>query len=256
MIFDSHAHYNDKRFNDIRDEIITEVLNGDVTRIMNAGTNIKSSLESIELAEKYEQVYASVGIHPHDTEKIQNETETINKIYELLDHEKVLALGEIGLDFHYDFSERDIQMKWFDIQMQIAADTGYPVIIHDREAHGACYDMAMKYPKVTGIFHSYSGSSEMAAELIKRGWYVSFSGVITFKNAAKIIDVVKSAPLDRILIETDCPYLAPHPMRGKMNHSGYLKYTAEKVAELKDIAYEDVCKITSDNACTVYRIGG
>ena len=254
MIFDSHAHYNDKRFDDNRDEILGEVLNGGIGRIMNAGTNIGTSIESIALAEKYGQIYASVGIHPHDTEKIENEQQTIDKIYELLQHEKVNALGEIGLDFHYNFSARDIQQKWFDIQMQIAADTGYPVIIHDREAHGMCYDMAVKYPSVTGIFHSYSGSAEMAAELIKRGWYISFSGVITFKNAAKITEVVKTIPLDRMLIETDCPFLAPHPMRGKLNHSGYMVYTAEKAAELCGVTYDELCKITYDNACDIYRM--
>ena len=254
MIFDSHAHYNDKRFNDIRDDIITEVFNSGVTRIMNVGTNVESSLESIALAEKYENIYASAGIHPHDTEKIQDETQTIGEIYRLLQHEKVMALGEIGLDFHYDFSPRDIQQKWFDIQMRIAADTGYPVIIHDREAHGACFDTACKYPNVTGIFHSYSGSIEMAAELIKRGWYISFSGVITFKNAGRILEVVKTIPLDRLLIETDCPFLAPHPMRGKLNHSGYMIYTAEKAAELHDISCEELCEITYSNACAVYKI--
>lgn len=255
MIFDSHAHYDDKRFNDIRDDVITEVFNGEVSRIMNVGSNIKSSLASINLAEKYENIYAAVGVHPHDTAKIQNETETIGRIYELLQHDKVKAVGEIGLDFYYDFSPRETQAKWFDIQMRIAADVGYPVIIHDREAHGQCFDMIKKYPNVTGIFHSYSGSSETAAELIKRGWYISFSGVVTFKNATKITEVVKTIPLNRLLIETDCPYLAPHPMRGKINNSGYLKYTAEKIAELKKITYEELCKITYDNACAVYRIG-
>jgi len=255
MIFDSHAHYNDKRFDDIRDDIITEVLNGGINRIMNVGTNVESSLESITLAEKYENIYASAGVHPHDTEKIHDEKQTIDEIYKLLQHEKVMALGEIGLDFHYDFSARDIQMKWFDIQMKIAADTGYPVIIHDREAHGACFDMACKYPGVTGIFHSYSGSSEMAAELIKHGWYISFSGVITFKNAAKILEVVKTIPLDRLLIETDCPFLAPHPMRGKLNHSGYIIYTAEKAAELHGVSFEEMCGVTYSNACAVYKIG-
>lgn len=255
MIFDSHAHYDDKRFNDIREDVLTEVFNGEVSRIMNVGSNIKSSLASIALAEKYENIYAAIGIHPHDTVKIQNETETIGRIYELLQHDKVKAFGEIGLDFHYDFSPRDTQAKWFDIQMRIAADVGYPVIIHDREAHGQCFDMIKKYPNVTGIFHSYSGSSEIAAELIKRGWYISFSGVVTFKNATRITEVVKTIPLNRLLIETDCPYLAPHPMRGKINNSSYLKYTAAKMAELKKITYEELCKITYDNACAVYRIG-
>lgn len=252
--FDSHAHYNDKRFDDIRDEIIPDVINSGVSRIMNVGSNIKSSLESIELAEKYKNIYASVGIHPHDTGKIIDEKQTIDNIYDLLNHEKVMALGEIGLDFHYDFSERDVQLKWFDIQMQIAVDTGYPVIIHDREAHGACFEMVTKYPKATGIFHSYSGNIEMAAELIKRGWYISFSGVITFKNAGRILEVVRTIPLDRLLIETDCPYLAPHPMRGKLNHSAYMKYTIEKAAEIHGISYEEMCAITYNNACAIYRM--
>lgn len=253
-IFDTHAHYNDERFDGERDNIIAEVLSYGVEYVLNAGTNIETNNECIALAEKYPQFYASVGIHPHDTSKITDEKETLDALRYQLAHEKVVAVGEIGLDFHYDFSDRETQIKWFRLQMELAAETGYPVIIHDREAHGMCMDMVRDFSSVTGIFHSFSGSAETAAELIERGWYISFSGVVTFKNAHRILDVVRSVPAEHMLIETDCPYLAPHPMRGKLNRSDYLRYTASKIAEAKDMTAEKLCEITLSNGKRIYGI--
>ncbi len=253
-IFDTHAHYNDERFDGERDKIISEVLSNGVEYVLNAGTNITANKECIALTESYPQFYASVGIHPHDTSKIIDDKETIDALKLQLTHQKVVAVGEIGLDFHYDFSDRETQMKWFRYQMELAAETGYPVIIHDREAHGPCMDMVRDFPSVTGIFHSFSGSAETASELIKLGWFVSFSGVVTFKNAHRILDVVRSVPAENMLIETDCPYLAPHPMRGKLNRSDYLRYTASAIAEAKDMDAEKLCEITLDNGKKIYRI--
>lgn len=253
-IFDTHAHYNNERFDGERDNIIAEVLQDGVEYVMNAGTNIETNNECIALAGKYPQFYASAGIHPHDTSKITDEKETLDALRYQLTHEKVVAVGEIGLDFHYDFSDRETQIKWFRLQMELAAEYGYPVIIHDREAHGPCMDMVRDFSSVTGIFHSFSGSAETAAELIERGWYISFSGVVTFKNAHRILDVVRSVPVEHMLIETDCPYLAPHPMRGKLNRSDYLRYTASKIAEAKDISAEKLCEITLSNGKRIYGI--
>lgn len=253
-IFDTHAHYNDDRFDNERDSIIAEVLSNGVEYILNAGTNIASNNECIALTGSYPQFYASVGIHPHDTSKVTGDKETLDILKLQLDNQKVAAIGEIGLDYHYDFSDRDTQMKWFRLQMELAAETGYPVIIHDREAHGPCMDMVRAYPSVTGIFHSFSGSAETAAELIKLGWFVSFSGVVTFKNAHRILDVVRSVPAENMLIETDCPYLAPHPMRGKLNRSDYLCYTASVIAETKGMPVEKLCEITLNNGKKIFRI--
>ena len=227
-IIDTHAHYDDARFDENREAVIAGVLHtGYIRNIVNVGCDIASSKTSLALAHKYPHFYAACGIHPHECGKIADAKKTLAQLEELLSDKKCVALGEIGLDYHYDFSDREIQKQWFEYQMQLAEKLDMPVVIHDREAHGDCMDIVRKYPNVRGEFHSFSGSAETAAELIKRGWYISFSGVITFKNASKILDVVKSVPPERIMIETDCPYLAPVPMRGKDNNSSYLKYTAE-----------------------------
>lgn len=256
-LFDTHAHYNDERFDGERDKIIAEVINNGVEYILNAGTDIETSQISIDLADTYPQFYASVGVHPHEASKITGltgEKDTVLRLKQQLNSKKAVAIGEIGLDFHYDFSDRETQMKWFRLQMDLAAETGYPVIIHDREAHGPCLEIVSEYPSVTGIFHSFSGSVETAARLIERGWYISFSGTVTFRNANRILDVVRSVPVERMLIETDCPYLAPHPMRGKLNRSDYLCYTAAKIAEIKCIDTDKLAEITLENGKRIYDI--
>lgn len=258
-VFDSHAHYDDKRFDSElnRNEIINELISAkDVCGIVNSGTNIETSGKSLELANKYDIFYATVGIHPNDSMYIdeKDSDSVIGCLKSMLKEDKAVAIGEIGLDFYYDGFDRAVQERWFIRQMDLAREVNMPVVIHDRDAHGAVMDILRQYPDVTGILHSFSGSREMAAELIRMGWYISFSGVITFKNATRIAEVVKSIPKDRILIETDCPYLAPHPMRGKCNHSGYLKYTAAKAAELLEMSYDEFCSQICENALSVFRI--
>lgn len=254
-IIDTHAHYDDSRFDDNRDEVIADVLNiGYIRNIINAGCSIEGSKAGQALSRKYPQFYFTAGIHPHDSGKAGDRDRALFELEGLLRDPKCVALGEIGLDYHYDFSDRETQKKWFEWQMQLAQRLGVPVAIHDREAHGDCMDMVRKFPDVIGEFHSFSGSAEMAKELVKRGWYISFSGVITFKNASKILEAVKAVPLDRIMIETDAPYLAPVPMRGKTNVSSYMKYTAEAAANVLGIDVEEFCSITTENAKRLFGI--
>lgn len=253
-IIDTHAHYDDSRFDDNRDEVIADVLNiGYIRNIINAGCSIEGSKAGQALSKKYPQFYFTAGIHPHDSVEIKDRDRTLFELEGLLRDPKCVALGEIGLDYYYDY-DRDVQKNWLEWQMQMAQRMGKPVAIHDREAHGDCMDMVRKYPDVIGEFHSFSGSAEMAKELVKRGWYISFSGVITFKNASKILEAVKAVPLDRIMIETDAPYLAPVPMRGKTNVSSYMKYTAEAAASVLGIDVEEFCSITTENAKRLFGI--
>ena len=254
LLFDTHAHYDDDRFNEDRDALIGTLAENGVGAVVDIGCSFDSIPKAVSLAEKYSFFYASVGLHPNDAQAAEDNPDTLNMLKEYLKNPKVVAIGEIGLDYYWDEVSRDIQKKWFRSQMALAAETGYPVIIHDREAHGDTLEIIKEFPTVTGILHSYSGSPEMAGELLKRGYYISFSGVLTFKNAAKLPDVAKTVPLDRMLIETDCPYLAPHPHRGKRNDSILMRHTAEKLAEIKGLTYEEVCNITFENAKRVYRL--
>jgi TatD DNase family protein len=252
MLFDSHAHLDDKRFDPDRDEIIGNLQKSGVGGMLNAASSLDSIGRSIELAEKYDFIVASAGVHPSDTRELNEEN--FNKIEKALAHPKVKAVGEIGLDYHYPDTNKPVQQKWFKRQMALAADADLPVIIHDREAHGDCLNMVRQF-SVRGVFHSYSGSIEMAAILMEMGYYISFTGVITFHNARGILDVVRWAPIDRVLIETDCPYLTPEPYRGKRNQSAYVRYVAEKIAELKKMPFRQVAEITSQNARELFRIG-
>lgn len=259
-LFDTHAHYYDEWFSDEADTILRdEVFGGKVGRVVNVGTNNKNNLICIESTHTYDGMYAAVGIHPEDVRYIEGNAESeIAELERIILREqsggngKIVAIGEIGYDFHYDGYDKEKQEKYFELQMQLAEKLGLPVVIHDREAHGPSFDMVLKYPKVRGIFHSYSGSAEMARELVKRGWYISFSGVLTFKNAERVREVAASVPLDRILVETDAPYLAPHPYRGKRNHSGLMEYTVAALADLKGISFDEAAEITYNNACEVF----
>ncbi len=251
-LFDSHAHYEDKKFDAVRSELMTALpLPGEhsplgVCGILNCGCDHESTQTCIALAEQYPFVYAAAGIHPHEAGR--EDIQTLSWLYQALRHPKVVALGEIGLDYHYDFSPRDVQKKVLDIQFQIARETKKPVVIHDREAHGDCMTFVRKYTDVRGVFHSYSGSGEMAKELIKHGWYISYSGSVTFKNAHNLRDSVLSVPLDRILVETDAPYLAPVPHRGKRNDSHLMYATVETLAQLKRMPPLEIAQITCINA--------
>jgi TatD DNase family protein len=247
MLIDTHAHYDDKKFNGDRHETINAVRKSGVDIIINSGANIKSSRASADLAGKYDFMYAAVGVHPHDAERTPEDT--LDILAGLLKNKKVLAVGEIGLDFFRNFSDKDSQRRWFKKQMDFAADMNYPAVIHDRDAHGECLDTAKFYKgRVKGVFHCFSGSTEMARELVKLGYMASFGGVVTFENARVCREVIRELPLEYILLETDCPYLAPHPHRGKRNDSGYLPLIAEKIAEIKNITADRVILQTGENA--------
>lgn len=255
-LFDTHAHYDDARFDADRDELLSSIEKEGVGFIVDVGCSFNSIPKAFELTRKYGFMYFSVGFHPNDAASAEDygEKRSLDMLRSYLADPKCVAIGEIGLDYHWDDVPREMQKRWFELQLQLALETGYPVIIHDREAHGDVMDILRRYKGVTGILHSFSGSPEMADELIKMGWYISFSGVLTFKNAAKLPEVAVRVPLDRMLIETDCPYLAPHPKRGERNDSSLMAYTAMRLAEIKGLSYDEVCRITAENAKRVYRL--
>lgn len=250
-IFDSHAHYDDRRFDGDRDEVLAALPEKGVGFVMNAACHLESAKESIRLAEKYDYVYASAGVHPHDAKDAPADLSA--RLRELLCHPKVKAVGEIGLDYHYDFSPRDVQIKIFEEQLALARELDLPVIIHDREAHADMLRILREYTP-RGIMHCYSGSAEMAKEILDLGLYIGFTGVVTFKNARKTLEAAAAVPLDRLLIETDCPYMAPEPYRGKRCDSSMLNKTAEVLAKVKNITAQELLDVTFDNAKKIYDI--
>jgi TatD DNase family protein len=254
MLFDTHAHYDDKQFDEDRHEVIKRAYESGVSYILNASSNVESSVESISLSQRYDFIYAAVGIHPHDALECNNNI--IPALADFAVMEKVVAIGEIGLDYHYDFSPREIQRHWFSRQIDLAKNLGLPIVVHNRDAHEDVMKIIKKEDaaKVGGVFHCYSGSVEMARELLNENFYISIGGPVTFKNARKAVEVVKYVPCDRLLVETDCPYLAPKPHRGKRNDSSYIKFIAEKIAEIKDIAFEEIAEMTTNNAKLLFRI--
>lgn len=247
MLFDSHAHLDDKQFDKDRDDVILNAKNNGVGRIINVGADLNSSYTSLELARKYNHIFSACGIHPHDANTYSADVEKQLRL--IAKDQNTVAVGEIGLDYHYDNSPRDLQKTVYKKQINLAGELGLPIIIHNRDAHKDCMDIlkAEKTYEMTGVFHCYSGSAEMAREIIKLGFYISFTGVITFKNARKTLEVLKAVPVDRLLVETDCPYMAPEPMRGKRNNPGYVKYTAVKMAETLEIDYTELCRILWKN---------
>ena len=245
MYFDTHAHYCDKRFNEDRDELLGSMIGSGISLILNAGSSLRTSKFSLELADKYPFIYASVGIHPHDAKSMTDDT--VSELGKLLSQPKAMAVGEIGLDYHYDFSPRDVQRMRFREQLELARRLDKPVIIHEREALQDTLDIVRDFGDLTGVFHCYSGSRETAKTVLDMGWYLSFTGIVTFKNARRTLEVVEIMPADRIMLETDCPYMAPEPMRGKRNSSLYLPYIAEKIAEVRGVSAEDVAAITMEN---------
>ncbi|MEG1165215.1 MAG: TatD family hydrolase [Oscillospiraceae bacterium] len=253
MFFDTHAHYTDEVFNEDREKTLQAVYDSGVELVLNAACDRESSLAAIELSEKYPFVYASVGWHPHDAKSFTAESEVL--IRQWCKNPKVRAIGEIGLDYYYDLSERDIQREVLTRQMELARELDMPVIIHDRDAHAECMEIIRKFPGVRGEFHCYSGSAEMAKEILSWGWYLGFTGVITFKNARRALEVLEVCPTDRILIETDCPYLAPVPNRGSRNDSRNLVYIAAKIAETLGMDTEQVVKMTNENGRRFFGIG-
>ena len=253
MLFDTHAHMNDEAFAQDRDSLIAALPGQGVGLVMNPGCDWPSSLEAIALAEKFDHVYAAVGSHPDACDKVDDALmEEYRKLCKL--HPKVKAIGEIGLDYHYEDIPREIQQKAFRMQMQLAKELALPVIVHERDAHQDGLAIVDEFPEVTGVFHCYSGSMEMAKELIKRGWYIGFTGVLTFKNARKAVEVAANIPLERLVLETDCPYMAPEPFRGKRNDPGKLYRMAEKLAEIRNLSVEEIQQITTENGKRLYRI--
>lgn len=252
MLFDTHVHMNDPIFDEDREEVLLGLKDKGVELMMNVGCCLDSSKDCIAMAEKYPFVYASVGTHPDAADEVNEGV--IEKYRQMAAHEKVKAIGEIGLDYYYETVPRENQIKAFRMQMELAKELDMPVIIHERNAHDDGMKVVKDFKGVTGVFHCYSGSAEMARQLVNMGWYIGFTGVLTFKNARKAVETAQAIPLERIVLETDCPFMAPEPFRGKRNDPGYLYRMAEKLAELRGISVEQVHEITTENAKRLYRL--
>lgn len=255
LIFDAHAHYDDDKFNEDREEVMSSLPQKGVFAVVNNGVDMETSLKAIEFAEKYPHFYAAVGIHPESVTDMDctRIDEYISKIGEMLSHKKVVAIGETGLDYYWDIPKAE-QHIVFEKQLQLAADTKKPIVIHDREAHGDTMEYLRKY-KPFGLLHCYSGSVEMLKEVLRMGkMSISLGGTVTFKNARVPVEVAKEVPMGRLMLETDAPYLAPVPFRGKRCDSALIIHTAEKIAEIRGMSTEDVLKYTKENACKFYGI--
>ena len=254
MIFDTHAHYDDEAFDEDRDEVLTSLREWGVGTVVNVGASMEGSRRSVSLSEQYEFVYSAVGVHPDEVGELREED--MEWMREQLQKPKVVAVGEIGLDYYWDKEGHDLQKKWFLRQLELAKELKKPVIIHSREAAADTMELlkANYHGEMPMVMHCYSYSMEMAREYRKMGLYLGIGGVLTFKNAKKLKEVVENIPLTSIVLETDCPYMAPEPNRGKRNNSAYIRYVAEKIAELKGITYEEVVEQTEKNAREMYRL--
>ncbi len=254
MLFDTHAHLDDEAFQEDRQALLASLPAQGLGLVMNPGCSLASSRNASRLSREYDYLYAAVGSHPDAADEVD---EAVLDEYRALCREnpKIKAIGEIGLDYHYEDIPREIQLRAFRAQMALARELNLPVIVHEREAHEDGMKVVEEFPEVTGVFHCYSGSAEMAKELVKRGWYIGFTGVLTFKNARKAVETVKSIPLDRIVLETDCPYMSPEPFRGRRNDPGRLVYMAKKLAELRGLTEAEIRAVTMENGKRLYRIG-
>ena len=253
MFFDTHAHYDDGRFDSDRASLLAALPERGVGCIVNCGSDVSSSRTSLDLAKRFPHVYAAAGIHPEAAGEYT--ADDLAAVEAMLGEEKVVAVGEIGLDYYYeDAAPREIQLELLRIQLRLALEKDLPVVIHDREAHADSLMAVKELPGLRGVFHCYSGSVEMARELTELGWYFSFGGAVTFKNARKAPEVVASLPPERILLETDCPYLAPVPFRGKRCDSTLLPYTAAAIASFRGVTAEEIELLTWQNACTFFQI--
>ena len=253
MLFDTHAHMDDRAFDVDREALLASLPEQGVGLLMNPGCSLESSRNASLLSQQYDYIYAAVGSHPDAADEVDaavlEEYRTLCKL-----NTKIKAIGEIGLDYHYEDIPREIQQKAFRAQMALAKELDLPVIVHEREAHEDGMKIVEEFPEVGGVFHCYSGSAEMAKWLVSRGWYIGFTGVLTFKNARKAVEVAAAIPLDRIVLETDCPYMSPEPFRGRRNDPGKLYRMAEKLAEIRGLTVEEVQKITVENGKRLYRI--
>jgi TatD DNase family protein len=249
MLFDSHAHLNDERFDEDRDELIKSLREKNVDLVVNPGADIETSKSAVELSNKYDFIYAAVGVHPHDVSELDDSA--IKTLREMATkNNKVVAIGEIGLDYYYDHSPREAQKEWFKKQILLANELKLPIIIHDRDAHADTFDIIKEYKsdEIGCVLHCYSGSVELAREYIKMGCYISIPGTVTFKNSRKVREVAREIPLNKLFIETDSPYMAPEPHRGKRNDPSLVAFVADKIAQEKGISYEEVCEKTKENA--------
>ncbi len=251
VIFDSHAHYDDKVYDEDLDRVVLEMKEKGVVGIVNNAVDYSSAEKLIEFSKKYDIFYTAVGVHPETLYKDENLD--FNRLKSLAQNERVVAIGEIGLDYYWDSFPRKVQIKWFEDQIVLAKELDLPVIVHDREAHNDTLEILKKHqPK--GVVHCFSGSTEMAKEILKLGMYIGIGGVVTFKNARKLVEVAQMLPMDRLLLETDAPYLSPVPFRGKRCTSDMIFYTAEKIAEIKNITIYEVCNTSLKNIKTLFNI--
>ena len=252
-LFDTHAHYDSRQFHSDRDQVLSALPGHGVELVVNPGCDLASSQTALELAGRYPFVYAAVGVHPEDCGDWEDGH--IDRLRALAAQPKVVAVGEIGLDYYWpENPPKELQKRVFRAQLALAGELDLPAIVHDREAHGDCLDIVREFPRTRGVFHCFSGSAEMAMELVKLGWMISFTGVLTYKNARKAVEAAQAVPLDRIMIETDSPYMAPVPHRGKRNHSGYVGLICQRLAELKGITPDECSRITLENGRRFFQI--
>ena len=254
MIFDTHAHYDDERFDEDRDALLKSMKDAGIGNIVNIGANMASSKRSLELASEYDFMYAAVGVHPSDCAELDDEK--IEQIREMSSFPKCVAIGEIGLDYYWPEPDHEIQKKWFIRQIELAREVGLPIIVHSRDAAADTIDIlkSENAGELGGVVHCFSYSKEVAEECVKMGFYIGIGGVLTFKNGRKMKEVAEAVPIDRIILETDCPYLAPEPFRGKRNSSLYLPYVVSAMAQIKGMTEQEVINVTEENARKMYRL--
>ncbi|MCL2187402.1 MAG: TatD family hydrolase [Defluviitaleaceae bacterium] len=251
-IFDTHAHYDHKQFDNDRDALLGALPQNNVGLVLNVGCDMKASRASVKLAEKYDYIYATVGVHPHDARTLTEKA--LEELVELAKHKKVVAYGEIGLDFNRNFSPADVQRKWFKRQLEAANELKLPLIIHSRDADDEVHDILANTPHHGGVVHAFPGNFVLARSYTDMGFYLGIGGIITYDKIGRLKAVVDSAPLDKILLETDCPYLTPVPFRGKRNESAYLTYVVDEIAQIKDVTPQEVRTQTYLNACKLFNI--
>jgi len=255
MFIDTHAHLFYNNFNGELDQILERAIKANVKYIVCPGTDVKTSKQSVEIADKYQSVYAAVGVHPHDTKDFTGKE--IEQLKKLATHKKVVAIGEIGLDYYYDFSPKKQQIKAFKAQLDLAAELDLPVVIHNREANKDTMNILREYKSknIKGQLHCYAGTIEDAEELIDMGFLISFTGNITFKKLEELREILKTIPVENLMLETDCPFMTPVPFRGKRNEPSYIPYIAEKIAEVHNVSVEEVKELTTFNAINLFGIG-
>lgn len=253
MLFDTHAHMDDRAFDADREELLAALPGKGIGLLMNPGCSLESSRRASDLSQRYDYIYAAVGSHPDAADEVN---QAVLEEYRRLcrQNARIRAIGEIGLDYHYEDIPRDVQRRAFRMQMALAGELGLPVIVHERDAHEDGVRIVEEFPEVTGVFHCYSGSAEMARWLVQRGWYIGFTGVLTFKNARRAVEVARAIPLERIVLETDSPYMSPEPFRGRRNDPGRLFRMAERLAEIRGLSVEEVQARTLENGKRLYRI--